>query len=154
MYSMTGFSRVRNEKEDYSIVCEIKSVNHRFKDIRFRMSSSLNQSQMKLRKKLDNYFRRGSFDIYINIKNNDKTNTVDLDYEKIKNFLEKFNEGTLIDSEKISLNPCNFIRPEFQIDEYNEKQENKKQEYVISTFEETLEELKRESSAIRPKSSS
>ena len=37
--SMTGFGRGEAGNEDWTITVEVKSVNHRFKDIRFKMPS-------------------------------------------------------------------------------------------------------------------
>ena len=36
---MTGYGRGESQSDKYELTVEIKSVNHRFRDIRFKMSS-------------------------------------------------------------------------------------------------------------------
>lgn len=90
LQSMTGFGRGEASDANYTVAIEIKSVNHRFKDLRFKMSSVYNSIEMDLRKMLSDHFKRGSFDIYINFKRSE-TNArfEDIDDEKVSAFLKK-----------------------------------------------------------------
>ena len=66
--SMTGFGRAEAESDNFSLTVEVKSVNHRFKDLRFKMGSVFNSQEIGLKKQIEGCFTRGSFDIYINYK--------------------------------------------------------------------------------------
>ena len=63
---MTGFGKGTSSNDNYEVTVEIKSVNHRFKDFRFKMGSLFNSFEIELRKTISNNFKRGSFDIHIN----------------------------------------------------------------------------------------
>ncbi|MBC75588.1 MAG: hypothetical protein CME64_06190 [Halobacteriovoraceae bacterium] len=68
LQSMTGFGKGEAEGEKYKVSVEMKSVNHRFKDIRFKMGSLLNSIELPMKKKIDQNFKRGSFDVFVNYK--------------------------------------------------------------------------------------
>lgn len=65
MRSMTGFGRAEGKVGSHLFIVEIKSVNHRFLDTRFRLPSSLNLFESSFAEKLRKHFERGSFDITI-----------------------------------------------------------------------------------------
>lgn len=116
--SMTGFGKGESKGENYTVTVEIKSVNNRFKDLRFKMSNYFNSSEITLRKKIDEKFRRGSFDIFVNYKKNpelEKTN--EIDFLKIENYLTKMKEVT--DKVKVSMQvtPTEFMRSDFYTDD-------------------------------------
>ena len=66
--SMTGFGKGEVEGDKYTVSVEIKTVNNRFKDIRFKMSSLFNSQEIPLKKKIEAKFARGSFEVYVNFK--------------------------------------------------------------------------------------
>jgi uncharacterized protein (TIGR00255 family) len=64
---MTGYGKGSNSIESYEIQVEIKSVNHRFLDVNFRMPSYLGEMELILREKLKLKVSRGSVSIFVNI---------------------------------------------------------------------------------------
>jgi uncharacterized protein (TIGR00255 family) len=141
MRSMTGFGKFKLVEGGFEIVCEIKSVNHRFRDVRFKMSSSLNELQMKMRKYIEVYLKRGSIDIYIQTKSV-KENPVDsLDKDKINKFISSFYEISQETNAKLTLNPCQFLRNEFTLSEDDNEQTKKKNESIYNVFCESVKEL-------------
>jgi uncharacterized protein (TIGR00255 family) len=64
---MTGYGKASNSIESYEIQVEIKSVNHRFLDVNFRMPSYLGDMELILREKLKSKVSRGSVSIFVNI---------------------------------------------------------------------------------------
>ncbi len=44
---------------------EIKTVNNRFKDYRFKMGSALSSQEFELRSQLEKNFKRGTFDVAV-----------------------------------------------------------------------------------------
>ncbi|NOX20724.1 MAG: YicC family protein [Nitrospirae bacterium] len=64
--SMTGYG----EAEEGGFKVEVKSVNHRFLDIHFRMPSVLNPHELELKKLVKERFARGRIDITISFTEN------------------------------------------------------------------------------------
>ena len=89
MYSMTGFGSADGESGNYTINIEIKSVNNRFRDVRFRMPNFLSFVEIPLRKKIESFFKRGSFDVYISLKKETKDDLL-IDFNKLNDFLQSF----------------------------------------------------------------
>ena len=65
--SMTGYGKSSASSDCYDIEVEIKSVNHRFLDLNFRMPSVFNETEMKLRERAKDLVSRGSLTIYVGI---------------------------------------------------------------------------------------
>src|ERR1044072_9075801 len=88
VYSMTGFGKGEAQGENFTITTEIKTVNNRFKDFKFRMSSLFNSQEIEIRSKLENEFRRGSFDIRISYKKTEKAAiTFQVDPKKVEAYI-------------------------------------------------------------------
>ena len=118
LFSMTGFGKGEASSAEYIVTVEIKSVNHRFKDLRFKMPSLFNSLEILLRQKINDNFKRGSFDIYINYKKNEEAEKVsDLDFDKINFFLKNFEKNLTLNNNQFSINPSDFLRTEFQKDQ-------------------------------------
>lgn len=65
---MTGYGRCRKEFENFAVICEVKSVNHRFCEFHFRMPKELIRLEEKLKKKIGEYVHRGRLDVFITIQ--------------------------------------------------------------------------------------
>lgn len=63
--SMTGFGRAETVTDDYRILVEMKSVNHRYLDLSIKMPRRLNCFEARLRQLLKEYIERGKTDVYI-----------------------------------------------------------------------------------------
>ncbi|MDY6304053.1 MAG: YicC/YloC family endoribonuclease [Succiniclasticum sp.] len=63
--SMTGFGRGTYEEEDFSIVIEIKTVNHRYTEPSIRMPRFLNSLEDRIRKTILASVARGRIDVFI-----------------------------------------------------------------------------------------
>ena len=50
MNSMTGFARCEKNGQHFQVTVEIKTVNNRFKEFRFRTPSILNSIELELKK--------------------------------------------------------------------------------------------------------
>ncbi|MCB9091319.1 MAG: YicC family protein [Halobacteriovoraceae bacterium] len=139
--SMTGFGRAEIAGETHTMSVEIKSVNHRFKDYRFKMPYLLNVVEMDLRKKLDGVFARGSFDIYVQFKKSKLEDELpNIDYKKIKAFIDEFNKNSGVENSQIQVRPVDFLKNEF----YQDLEESQKEaicELALKTFEMAMEEL-------------
>ncbi|HZT68501.1 MAG TPA: YicC/YloC family endoribonuclease [Terriglobia bacterium] len=66
--SMTGYSKVRREESGFSLDVAVKSVNHRFLDLQFRMPSELMPMEPALRRVVKHYVTRGHVEVSINLE--------------------------------------------------------------------------------------
>lgn len=116
--SMTGFGKGDSSNDDYQVSVEIKSVNHRFKDIRFKMSSMFNAIELELKKSLTDNFARGSFDIYVNYKRTEGRSKFDeIDTTKVEDFLVSFSHLCDRYDTQLVMSPSDLFRVEFQKDQ-------------------------------------
>ena len=145
MRSMTGFGSNESTNEIYKINIEIKSVNNRFKDIRFRMPNFLSFLELDLRKSIDSFFQRGSFDVNVSLKKLDNLKDDLLDHEKINKFLNDFSSNIKISS-NIQIQPTGFLRQEFFKD--NDLTESDKLDLkkdIVESFDTACKALKKSS---------
>ena len=63
--SMTGFGRSEIITDDYRVLVEIKSVNHRYLDLNIKMPRKFNAFEAGLRTLLKRYIERGKTDIFV-----------------------------------------------------------------------------------------
>ena len=63
--SMTGFGRAEIITDDYRVLVEIKSVNHRYLDLNIKMPRKFNAFEAGLRTLLKRYIERGKTDIFV-----------------------------------------------------------------------------------------
>lgn len=124
VYSMTGFGKGESTGSSYTLTTEIKTVNNRFKDFKFRMSSLFNSIEIDLRSKLENEFKRGSFDISVSYKKNDKAVAeFYVDPKKVSAYLDLMKP--VFDEKKIPfhVSPVEFLRSDFYRDEDTGREE-------------------------------
>ena len=69
MQSMTGYGRGRAERDGREIAVELKSVNHRFLDLSFRIPRNLGFLEETARKLLGERLARGHVDVFVNYQN-------------------------------------------------------------------------------------
>jgi uncharacterized protein (TIGR00255 family) len=66
--SMTGYATVRTEHGGWSIRLSVKSVNHRFLDVKLRIPESLELYELRLRQTLRDRIHRGHVDVHVNVE--------------------------------------------------------------------------------------
>lgn len=69
MNSMTGFGRAGAQKDGREATIEIKSVNHRYLDISFRLTRTISFMEETIRKYVSKKYERGKFEIFVSYKN-------------------------------------------------------------------------------------
>src|SRR6202140_4454252 len=69
--SMTGFAQAKGQiNGQLGFTLSLKSVNHRFLDIHFRMPSDSDDLEMKLRRRLKERMSRGHVELTLNMERN------------------------------------------------------------------------------------
>lgn len=71
--SMTGYGRGEYRSERYQIGVEIKSVNHRFLDVKLRIPRELNAGEQTMRSLLRERFGRGALDASVQVERQEST---------------------------------------------------------------------------------
>lgn len=141
--SMTGFGKGEVNTPAYIVSVEIKSVNHRFRDLRFKMASVLSSMEIELKQLLGDRFGRGSFDIYINFRRGeDNSRFSDLDEAKITAFIEQMKALGQKTGIEMSVRPTDFLRPDFYRDQADDQYEDLKP-LVREAFTLAIEDLHR-----------
>jgi uncharacterized protein (TIGR00255 family) len=94
IYSMTGFARVQvrvplSNDGQLSYTLSLKSVNHRFLDVQFRLPSGLDALEMELRRALKENLVRGHVDLTLSIDHSSQP-TAGYNRELVGNYLAAF----------------------------------------------------------------
>lgn len=69
-FSMTGYGRCVDKHGNYTVTIELRSVNHRFLDISFRLPKNYLWLEEHCAKVLKGLFSRGKIDVFIQVKTN------------------------------------------------------------------------------------
>ncbi|MGB0459211.1 MAG: YicC/YloC family endoribonuclease [Porticoccaceae bacterium] len=86
--SMTAYARITEEHPWGSISCELKSVNHRFLEVGFRMPESLRDTETSLRDMARKKLGRGKIDCSIQIAFNHSAGSSELDLEVAREHIQ------------------------------------------------------------------
>ena len=66
--SMTGYAQARGEQNGWAIRVSVKSVNHRFLDVRFRLPEGFDVYELRLRQIIREKIHRGHIDVNLNVQ--------------------------------------------------------------------------------------
>jgi uncharacterized protein (TIGR00255 family) len=66
--SMTGYAQARGEQNGWGLRVSVKSVNHRFLDVRFRLPEGFDVYEQRLRQIVREKLHRGHIDINVNVQ--------------------------------------------------------------------------------------
>lgn len=75
MKSMTAFARIENQTHWGNIVCELRSVNHRYLDLSLRLPEIFYPFEMQIREQIRRDIQRGKVELYLRIKTEEMVNT-------------------------------------------------------------------------------
>lgn len=70
MNSMTGYGKGIKETKERIYTIELRSVNHRFLEVKYRLPKGMLFIEEKIDKYIKSNFSRGSFSVFLNIENN------------------------------------------------------------------------------------
>jgi uncharacterized protein (TIGR00255 family) len=97
--SMTGFARIHGESRapgqgaPATWILSIKSVNHRFLDLQFRLPSNLDSLEMHLRRILKAQIARGHVELTLNYEPAAAAETAGYDHELVARYLAAFRDA-------------------------------------------------------------
>lgn len=111
---MTGFGKGESIGDFYTLIVEIKSVNHRFKDFRFKMPPLFNAMELELKKILELSILRGSVDIFVSYKKDqNKVESLEVDFDKIERFIASIQATIDKVGVELTIQPTEFLRSDF-----------------------------------------
>src|ERR1700675_127597 len=91
--SMTGFARHERTGPYGTLVCEIRSVNHRFLDATLRLPDSCRALEPELRQAVAAMLKRGKIDCTLQQRTaQNGVSGLDIDREALKRLLERIAE--------------------------------------------------------------
>ena len=91
MHSMTGYGRASVERDGRQLTIELKSVNHRFLDISFRMPRSFNFLEDAMRKQIGRTLSRGHVDVFATYRNmREDSKRVEVDDALLSAYMKAF----------------------------------------------------------------
>lgn len=118
--SMTGFSRAGAENDSYRAVVEIRTVNHRYLDVRMRGAGGLAALDKQARDLIGSEVARGKVDVSVNLKPlRESAYEIEIDRPLMKDFVRMAAEigtETGVDS-KLQLSDLVSFSPAFQVKE-------------------------------------
>jgi uncharacterized protein (TIGR00255 family) len=85
--SMTGYAMVRGEFHGWNIRVSVKSVNHRFLDVKLRMPESLEPFEHRLRQAVRAQIHRGHIDVHVSAEPGEAA-PVHVNRELLKKYVE------------------------------------------------------------------
>src|SRR5579871_5830141 len=90
---MTGFARRETSSASGTLICEIRSVNHRFLEAGFRLPDELRQAESELRQRLAKDIKRGKVDCSMSYRRLQGTDsTLELDVEALGRLTSRVRE--------------------------------------------------------------
>ena len=109
--SMTGYGRASDSSDAGELSIEIKSVNHRFRDISAKLPQKLSFLDNDIRKEIESVVTRGKVDAFISLENKGETRAMEVNlplargyYEAIKSLKKELSiEGDMTLSELASV---------------------------------------------------
>lgn len=87
--SMTGYGRFETVQEETKLLIEMKSVNHRFCEVSFRLPRTLMVFEDKLRKIIQEKVHRGRIDVFITLQSeNLSKKELKVDWELVQAYID------------------------------------------------------------------
>ncbi|MGM8214412.1 YicC/YloC family endoribonuclease [Bacillaceae bacterium W0354] len=103
--SMTGFGQATKKLGETQITIEIKTVNHRFLDLSFRMPRDLSIFEEKMKKVIQTSIKRGRVDVFVKLQGESLNNQkIDVNWNLLDQYLDRLNDIQLKRNIKGELN--------------------------------------------------
>lgn len=142
MKSLTGYGKCILEENGRKITIELKSVNHRFLDLSFRMPRVFNVAEDKMRKCISSKCERGHIDIFVTYEDNREGGSVKINHsiaEMMVNASKELSQCYGIDN---SYNVSDLLRtPDVVSISVNEEDDNQIIDITLKALNVALDNL-------------
>ena len=86
--SMTGFARAARESHGYDVVVEVRSVNHRYLDVKMRTSGGMAELEKRVRDRVGETLARGKVDLSVRLtRQGESAQVIELDRPLMEEFV-------------------------------------------------------------------
>lgn len=147
MKSMTGYGKSHCLKDDYQIVVEIKSVNHRYLDTQIRMPREFNALEMPMKNCAKKYLTRGRVECFVTVqKEANAYQSMTINWNLLDQLVEDLNEAKTTRYQGRKFSPSKILtgaimHPDiFEVTDKKEVDETFEED-LLKTFEEALQAL-------------
>ncbi len=140
IYSMTGFARVEKQSDVGALVLELRSVNHRYLDISFRMPEELRAFETQLRERLQQKLARGKIECNLRYEPSSGTTEVLVNEDAVRALLDAVKKTEDIMSNAARISALEILRWPGVIQEPS-PDENALAALLLETVDEGLERL-------------
>ncbi|MFW6139442.1 MAG: YicC/YloC family endoribonuclease, partial [Spirochaetota bacterium] len=82
---MTGYAQKSMESEDYTLHCEIKSLNNKYLEMKLKLPPYLLNLEYKLRKIMRSSIKRGKVEVFIEVEVKET-----LEFDFIKSLIKRY----------------------------------------------------------------
>ena len=119
--SMTGFGTADLKWETWSCLTEIRSVNHRFLDINFRLPSSFQKLEQELKNQIKLICSRGKIDCTIRLEKEFGDDDLRLNSEEVEKLLKLLREFEDLSGRNVSINLADLSGAKIFAEQRSEK---------------------------------
>ena len=141
MRSMTGYSKISYQSEDFVIDMEIKSVNNKNLNLKIKMPTVLNFLESKIRTNVGEKVTRGSIDLKIDFEDRrDLDNLFEYDEKICEAYLKVLTDMEERFNDKFT-NKMDYLIRNFNVIKRKENDTNDYEEIIISKLDELLDEF-------------
>ena len=118
---MTGFGTADLKWETWSCLTEIRSVNHRFLDINFRLPSSFQKLEQELKNQIKLICSRGKIDCTIRLEKEFGDDDLRLNSEEVEKLLKLLREFEDLSGRNVSINLADLSGAKIFAEQRSEK---------------------------------
>ncbi|MDO3381348.1 YicC/YloC family endoribonuclease [Gilvimarinus algae] len=139
--SMTGFARTESQHTDYTLIWEVRSVNHRYLEMYLRLPEEFREIETALREITRNKLQRGKLEASIHFQPEQSSGgSIGLDSERLAQLADACSRIDAQIPNCAPINPLEVLRwPGVQISE--EMNREALHENALKQFETTLDQL-------------
>lgn len=142
--SMTGFSRARTESDAYEVVVEIRTVNHRYLDVKTRGPAGMALYEKQVRDLISRVLGRGKVDVTVRLKpKGESAHEIEVDQPLMKEFVRvaaELGETTGVGA-TLQLSDLLAFSPAFQVRERDLSERSTLWEAIEPALAQALEAL-------------
>ncbi|MDH3439153.1 MAG: hypothetical protein OEM63_00265, partial [Gammaproteobacteria bacterium] len=109
--SMTGFARETAETPFGTMTCEMRTVNHRYLDVQFRLPEELRSKELDLRNRIGESLKRGKVECSIYLKRGSGgSQELNVNNELVQQIAARATEISKLLPESHALDPIDVLR--------------------------------------------
>ena len=140
--SMTGFGTADLKWETWSCLTEIRSVNHRFLDINFRLPSSFQKLEQELKNQIKLICSRGKIDCTIRLEKEFGDDDLRLNSEEAEKLLKLLREFEDLSGRNVGINMADLSGAKIFAEQRSEKPPEECVEMIRECLSNALKDLR------------